>query len=336
MNSLVSIIIVNYNGEKWLKNCFQSILDQTYKNFEIILVDNASTDSSLDLTRKEFPEVVIVECEKNWGFAEGNNLGYEKARGDLILLLNNDTKLEKTCLEEFVFAFKNPDISIAQAKLVLMREPHLLDVAGSFWINSSLLHHIGFKKLAKDPRYNQDYPVFSAKGACMLVRRSVIDAIGFLDKDYWCYYEETDFCHRAWLSGFKSWYLHKPVCYHDVGATSLKFPSEKVLYHSYKNRLNSYIKNFQILNLLRYISMHILVILFFSLISLLRLKPINILALGKSIWWNLTVLKNTLYKRKLIQNGRKVLDKDYLKDITHNPKPSYYYYLVTDLQNYPE
>ena len=100
MKDLVSVIIVNWNGRKWLEKCLDSLRVQTYKNFEVIFVDNASTDDSVDFVEKNYPEVVILKSDRNLGFAGGNNLGIDNSKGEFILFLNNDTWVKEDFLKK--------------------------------------------------------------------------------------------------------------------------------------------------------------------------------------------------------------------------------------------
>ena len=179
--SLVSIIIVNYNGKRWLKACFDSLYRQTYKNFEIIFVDNASKDNSVEFVKENYKKVKVIVNKDNLGFASGNNAGLKEAKGDFVLILNNDTWVKEDLLEKLLQSFvKIPNLCCVQPKILLAEQADKLDLCGSFWTDSTLLYHYGFHKSQTDPKYNNPMPFFSNNGACMLISKKVIDEIQIL------------------------------------------------------------------------------------------------------------------------------------------------------------
>ncbi|MGB6120559.1 MAG: glycosyltransferase family 2 protein, partial [Bacteroidota bacterium] len=115
---LVSIVLVNYNGRDFLEPCLHSLLDQTYQPIEIILVDNGSTDGSVELAQTRFPSVRIVESERNLGFAEGNNAGFAQANGEYVALLNNDTVVEENWLSTLVDRIRNGDLALVCSQVI--------------------------------------------------------------------------------------------------------------------------------------------------------------------------------------------------------------------------
>lgn len=314
----ISIIIVNWNGKKWLKGCFDSILSQTYTSYEVIFVDNGSIDDSVSYLKSNFPKVKIIQLDKNYGFAKANNIGIGKAKGDVIFLLNNDTKIQKNMLEKIMPIFKNPKIGTIQPKIVLMNEKNKLDLVGAFWTPITFLYYLGLEGKSSLKRFNLPMKVFSNKGAAMFIRKTMIDKIGAFDDDFWSYYEETDLCHRAWISGYECWYYPVSTCYHANGGTSLNLENSFIQFHNFKNKLLSFLKNFETWTLLSVIPLYTAII--FGLISayIVKGKYSKALALLKSLVWNLKNIRSTLKKRKSIQNNRIVKDHNYLS-ITSRP-----------------
>jgi GT2 family glycosyltransferase len=331
----ISIIIVNWNGEKWLKKCLDSLLAQTYKNFEIIFVDNASEDGSVKLVKTNYPDVIVVESDENLGFAGGNNLGFMHAKGEYILLLNNDTWAEEDYLEKFIEAFHRiPNLGCAQSKIVLMNNPEKLDVCGSFWTDSSFLYHYGYGQNKNDPRFNKILPFFSNKGAAMLIRRSVLEEVGFFDQDFWCYYEETDLCHRIWIAGYECWYYPSAAVYHAMGGTLGMLDNSYLQYHNFKNKLLSFTKNFEISSLLRVLPIFLLLNGGLSLLWLIQGKWQHFFSFYKALYWNVTHINGTLKKRGEVQFLRKKSDREIAKRTKRNPSLRYYYYLFSGLEKY--
>lgn len=336
MKGFISIIIVNWNGRKWLHDCLFSLKGQAYKKFEVILVDNASSDDSVSYVKKNFPWVTIIRNTTNRGFAGGNNDGLKISKGEYILLLNNDTKVEKDFLKNFIEAFdKIPNLGCVQSKLLLMNKPDETDLVGSYWTDSSFLYYYGYMKDASLKKYNTPMPFFSNKGASVLIKKKIIDKLGLFDDDFWCYYEETDFCCRVWLAGYECWYWPKAVCYHAGGGTSVIFENSIIQFHNFKNKLMSFIKNLEGITLLQILPVYLIlnIVISFGWLIIKR-KPKHFSALYKSIWWNIIHIQSTLEKRKRTQRLRKLRDKEIFRIVKKNPRISYYYYLFFNLQGY--
>lgn len=335
---LISIIVVNYNGLGFLGSFFKSVYAQTYKNFEVIMVDNNSSDGSVEFTRKNFPQVKIIENKENSGYAGGNNLGLKESQGEYIAITNNDITLEKDLLEKLIGAYSEiPNLGAVQPMFKLMYDKGNLDACGSFWTNTGLNYHYGIYKDSSLPIYNKNFPVYSLKGVFMLIPRHIIDKIGLFDEDFWCYFEETDFCHRVWLAGYECWYYPKSFLYHHLGGTSTKKPSSMVQYHSFKNRLCSYLKNLGGWEMLKILPVYFSMNFIWSIGYLLEWEWQNFLIVYKAIWWNIVNVKNTLKKRNYIQlNSRKKTDKEIFSRVKKNPRLSYYFYLLKGLKNYAD
>lgn len=337
MDCFVSIIIVNWNGERWLEKCLSSLRAQTYKDFEIIFVDNASTDGSVEFMGKKYPEAKIVRSKENLGFAGGNNLGLKHAKGKYLYLLNNDTECDPCCIEYLVSAMEaHSKWGSVQSKIVLMNDPDRLDVCGSYWTGSSFLYHFGFGQNASKKEFNRRQSFFSNKGASMMIRKDIVDQVGLFDDDFWCYYEETDFCHRVWIAGYECWYEPKAIVSHAMGGTSLLFDNERIQFHNFKNKLLSFLKNFEVQTLIVvipvFIALHILLIVAY----LLQGKWRATLSFPRSLWWNVKHMTKTLKKRKNIKRIRKKSDKEIFMKVKRNPRWRYYYYLFVGLERYEE
>ncbi len=333
---LVSISVVNYNGEKFLPEFFASLSRQTYSNFEVIFVDNASVDGSVRYVREHYPHVTVVETGKNAGYAEGNNIGYEHSKGEYILIMNNDTILAEDLIEKMLQAFDEiPNLGVVQPMVRLMSQNEKLDACGSFWTNTGFNYHIGIYKSAHLPLYNESFPVYSVKGMCMMVPRKAIEEVGLFDPDFWCYFEETDFCHRLWLAGYQCWYYPKTFIYHYMGGTSSKKPSSFIQFHSFKNRLCSYLKNLSPWEMVKILPVYFFLNFFWSLAFFVRLDIHNALVVWRALWWNVLHLGETMTKRNRVQKKmRKRSDTEIFSLVRKNPRLSYYFYLFRGLENY--
>ncbi len=331
----VSIIIVNWNGAQHLKKCLPTLEKINYPNFEIIFVDNASQDESIDLiktfAKRMQPRNVKIKTvvnKKNLGFAGGNNAGLKSVTGKYILLLNNDTTVTKNFIKELVGVIeKNPSVDCVQSKILSMNYPEKLDSVGAYLTNTGFLYHYGYFQKNK-LSYDSTRDLYTAKGACMMVKKEIVDKIGLFDPDFFAYFEESDFCHRIWLSGGRVMYAPKSVIYHKVGGTSNSMNNAFIQFHSFKNRINSYLKNLGTLELIKILPLHLLLCELAAVSFVPKGRVDLFIAINKAIYWNALNIKKTLKKRKKIQHVlRTVPDSKFMKNIKRSPGARYYYYL---------
>lgn len=309
---LVSVIIVNWNGGKVFDNCLKTLKYLDYPRWELIVVDNGSTDGSQLLPRN----YKLIQNKKNVGFAPANNQGVKVARGEYILLLNNDTKVPKDFLTLMVEKMESDkSIGAMQPKIKLMDKPDHLDNAGTFLTRTGFLKHWGF--MEKDRKeFDKQRIIFSAKGACLLTRYDVIKkAGGLFDDDFVSYFEDSDFSHRVWLAGFKVIYYPGTFIYHKLGFTSKRMSQIGINYNSLKNSLTSYFKNLGTLSLFTVLLLHFLLILGLGFYYLGRLRFDKAKMVFAAIWWNFTHLKSSIKKRRKIQKLRKVSDGEIFKQV---------------------
>jgi len=330
-NPLVSIIIVNWNGMRFLHNCLGSLSKVKYKNTEILFVDNASKDDSVAFVKNNYPDIKIIANSKNLGYAGGHEEAFRKAKGELILVLSTDTIVEENLLSELVKAiYSEKNIGAVMPKLLMYPRKDLIDSIGSFFLASGIIYHIGRDKDQAKPQYNKPVEIFSAKGACILFKKNVLAKTGLFDKDYFAYFEETDLCHRIWLSGNKVIYWPRTSVCHMQGGASRQMVSSFILYHSYKNILCTYIKNLSLKYLIRVLPLTLIIYQCGFLVFLFTGKFRNAWAFQKAIFWNISNMRSTLMKRKFVQNKiRKVSDDYFLPLITRSVSLRYYYYLFT-------
>lgn len=324
----VSVIIVNWNGLHHLKKCLPTLFKIDYPSYEVILVDNASTDGSQDYVRKNFKKVKIVQNRKNLGFAGGNNVALPYATGRYVLLLNNDTAVEKNFLSELVVSIeKDSEIGVVQSKIISMDDPTRLDSVGAFYTNTGFLFHYGYLQKNK-AKYDATKYLYTAKGACMLVKKEIIDVIDLFDNNFFAYFEETDFCNRVWLAGYSVVYAPKSIIYHKVGGTSNSMDNSFIQFHSFKNRINSYCKNLEARTLIQMLAMHIFLCEIAAISFIFKGRMDLFFAINKAFYWNLANIKITLKLRRKIQSKyRKVKDHDFMSKVSRNPGIRYYYSL---------
>lgn len=327
----VSIIVLNWNGKHYLKMCLPSLKKLDYPNYEVVVVDNASKDGSQVYVRKYHPWVKLIENKENLGCSGGNNIGVEQSDGDYFVVCNNDVEVEPDFLSILVKRIESDKkIGCVQPKLRTYDNKNLLDSAGSFLTDTPFLHHYGRLKREDLPIYNKSMEIFSAKGAVTLYRRNLVEKVGGLfDPDFFIFFEDTDLCHRLWLGGYRVVYEPKSVIYHVVsGDTSKQFKSDQTLYLSLRNRVCSFIKNFELGNLIKMLFILFAVYSTLAFIYLITFKFSLAWAILRGVGWNFKKLPQTLKKRKFLQGKvRKVSDKTLFKKLKKNPPLSYYLYL---------
>jgi GT2 family glycosyltransferase len=237
-----SVVIPNVNGERFLGDCLAALRAQTDSDFEVLIVDNGSTDGSLALAHQSFPEARIFELGENHGFAKAMNVGIDAARGKYVALLNNDTKVAANWLEELVACLeRHPRAAASGSKTLLMRDESLIDGAGDV-MDWSFLPHPRGHGCRDSPEYGEEIRVFSASGAASLWRAEVLREIGLFDEEFFIYYEDVELGLRALLLGYESWYAPRSVALHARGAWTAG-RSEFTFFHPVKNRWFMIIKN---------------------------------------------------------------------------------------------
>ncbi|MCP4421094.1 MAG: glycosyltransferase family 2 protein, partial [Chloroflexi bacterium] len=214
-----SIIIPHLNGKQHLDDCLGSLRRQSCSDFEVLLVDNGSTDGTQVYVRDHFPEVQLIELGSNRGFTGACNAGWEAAKGNIIILPNNDTEVDPNWLREVLAAFEqNPQVGIVASKMLLFDKRDQFHTAGDFYRVDGLPGNRGVWQ--KDVgQYDQPEPVFSACGGSAAYRRTMLDEIGFLDDDFFFSCEDVDIGWRAQLAGWQVLYVPTAVVYHKLKAT---------------------------------------------------------------------------------------------------------------------
>lgn len=245
----VSVIIVNYNGAHLLQECLDSLFRQDYTNFEIIVVDNDSKDHSLEVLLQLKERIKIVKLNENLGFTGGNIKGFEVATGDIIVLLNNDTVVAPSWLTHLIKPFfEFPEVGISGSKLIIYGT-ELIDSVGDGYTTSGRGYKIGEGEPERN--FTENYFRFGACAGAVAYRRSMLDEIGFLDKDFFLIHEDTDLNFRAVLSGWKCLIVSTSIVYHKV-RSSISSLGDLELYYSLRNSWYVIIKNYPLMLLTRY------------------------------------------------------------------------------------
>lgn len=247
---LVSIVIVNYNGKAFLDKCLSSLSRQTYPSIEVIMVDNGSTDGSIQIAREKYPSVKIIENGGNLGFCKANNIGIEASKGDFVITLNNDTEALPGWVEEHVKAMTaRADVGMCSSKMMSMTEPGIIDSTGLCISRSGACWDRGQYEQDKG-QYDHLIDIFGPCAGAAMYRRKMLDEIGLFDEDFFAYMEDVDLAFRGQLAGWKGLFVPKAVVLHYRGGTGGGRQSEFPVYYGNRNIVWCAFKNFPLPQLL--------------------------------------------------------------------------------------
>lgn len=238
----ISVIVINWNGKHFLETCLSALREQTFRDFDTILVDNGSDDGSAEYVRSNFPEVRLIALSENRGFTGGNIAGWEQSHGDLIALLNNDTEAEPHWLEEIhIASLEFPQAGSFASKMLLFDQRDRIDNCGFD------LTPLGFT--LDRGRGEQDGPawavaskVFGACGGAAIYRRRMLEDIGFLDNDFFMTFEDLDLSFRAQLRGYDCVFVPRAIVHHRYRATMTNYPARQAFF-SQRNIEFVFLKN---------------------------------------------------------------------------------------------
>ncbi len=310
MSSLkVSILVLCTNEKHFLKDCLGSLEKQDYKNREIILLDNASTDGSVDFVKEKYPKVRVVNLGSNLGYAKGNNTGirlvFEQNNSDLCLVINADVLAKKNMVSEMVRSWvsksKVEKVGLIQPTILLFSEKDKINTIGN------TIHYLGFgycKDLNK--KYKKiltDKKIVSASGAALMISRDYYENVGVFDEDFFMYNEDQNLSYRGLMLGYRHILSVKAVMYHKYNFHRRPFK----MYHSEKNRLMILLENYEKKTLILLIPIFLineLLLIVYSVFNgwfFLKLK---------SYWYVLSHWKEIVRKRSHVQGNRTVSDYD--------------------------
>lgn len=304
-----SIVILTWNSADHLSHCLENLKGQTYKNLEVILIDNGSTDDSMIGLKQHGLNIRVERLTENKGFAIANNIGARLARGKWLALLNADAYPEPDWLEKLLRAAEqNPEFTCFSSRQIQFNAPHLLDGAGDAYHISGLAWRNGYK-LSAETHGLQQKEVFSPCAAAALYSRKEFLAAGGFDEDYFSYFEDVDLGFRLRLGGEKCLYVPEAVVHH-VGSASTGKRSDFSVYYGYRNMIWTFVKNMPAPLLWIFLPLHISAILFFAVYLTLRGQG---QAIWKAIFDAMYGLPKMIQKRKLIQKSKKIRPRELLK-----------------------
>jgi len=304
----LSAIILNYNGLRWLPKCLSSVARTDYPDLDIYLVDNGSTDGSVEYVRTNFPWVRVIANEKNLGFAEGYNRTIEKVHAEYITLLNNDTEvLNQEWIKHLVdVALSDLKIAAVTCKMVSMENRLRLDSVGGmgipFWRG---FVDIGLDELDRGQYDHGNFEPFAFCGGAALIKRSIFMKLGGFDEKFFAYVEDVDLSWRLRLLGYRvAFEPRAEVAHYSSGSSKKEAVDARKLYYCHRNLLRATVKNCGSSlgwALRNYFLFSLLVAAGFSI-----LEPRKAMAVAKAILWNIVNFKDTYIWRLKVQANRKV------------------------------
>lgn len=266
---MVSILILNYNGKEYLYNCLTSVLSQTYQDFEVIIFDNCSTDGSIDYVTEKINDkrVKVISSERNLGFAGGNNEALKHASGDMIVLLNNDTVVEKEWLSELVKCLSE-SINAGMVQSLVITE----GIPLQYYKKNGTINLFGHNIMEVfEINENGVGEIFQVNGCSLIIKRELLNKLGGLfPEEYFAYAEDTYLSFKVKFAGYKIYHNAKSVVQHKGGATMSKYKGELVTFYQERNRLLNFLIFFSDNFRMKYYPLmlyNLLLKLFYGLIS---------------------------------------------------------------------
>lgn len=246
----LAIVILNWNGQKWLAQFLPNVIaNSSVNDVDLIVADNGSTDTSIDFLKNYFPEVKIIDLEKNYGFAGGYNRALIQLKYEYFLLLNSDVEVTENWLNPLMKLMdQNPNIGACQPKILDYKNPDFFEYAGA---SGGLIDILGYpfcrgrimNSMEKDlAQYNDVLSIFWASGACMLLRANAFFESGMFDDDFFAHNEEIDLCWRLQNLNYDIKVVPSSVVYH-VGGGTLAKSNPKKTYLNFRNNLCMLYKN---------------------------------------------------------------------------------------------
>jgi len=318
---LASVIILNFNGKNYLKKCLDSLKRQTYSDVEVILVDNASIDGSVQFVQLHFPWVKVIKKNRNTGFAKGNDEGANYASGDYLVFLNPDTEVDTKWLETLIEGVETyQDIAICGSKILDMNQKDIIQEIGGLCDAYGFSLSRGWGEKDRH-QYEGIIETFYVSGASLLIKRKIAEKIGLFDSKYFFNQEDVDVCWRAHLAGYRVVVNPLSIVYHEGGGSAFGAPGANVdkgkgkyvtsswrRYFAERNILRTLLKNYSALTLAKLLPTFFF--MYFSEIFLYVFTSKSDVAMAylTALFWNIWNMKDTWFRHKEVQLLRKVSD----------------------------
>lgn len=312
--SKVAVIIINYNGLRWLSRCLSSVLDTEYPNYEVYLIDNGSVDGSVEYVHEKYPRVKVIQNARNLGFAEACNRGISQIGAEYVVLLNNDTEvLDPLWLDHLVrVANEEPNVAAVATKMVSMEDHRLLESVGimgvRFWR--------GFADIGKGEadagQYPRSFEPFGFCGGAALLRREAFLTAGEFDEQFFLYTEDVDLSWRLRLLGWKIAYCPDARVAHERGGSSGGAALTALgIYYGLRNALRIILKNCG--SSLGWALRSFILFATLAFFGFVAFQPTMANAPLKAVGWNLKHLRDTLQHRCAVQRTRMISESEILR-----------------------
>ena len=333
IKSSVSIVIPHWNNVDILSECLESISATNFDNFETIVVDNASSDNSVSWVRSNYPNVKLIENDKNYGYAGGCNIGAEAASGDYLIFLNNDTVQEKDWISNLIKTINSDDkIAAVQPKILNYYDRNVFDYAGGSGGHMDIYcfpfargRIFSFQE-NDEGQYNNKEKCFWSSGTCFMVRRELFQKAGGFDDSFFAHMEEIDLCWRLYAMGFEVWVEPDSVVYHK-NALTLPMYSHKKYYLNHRNSLIMLLGNYSIKNIFLIGIPRLILEKTACLYSILMLDWRHFTAILRSLFWIIFHPNVIMKKRKSFSKIRTITDKKIMENMMQSSIVIKYYLL---------
>ena len=307
--SLISIIILNFNAGKLLEECVDSILHSNYKNYEIIVVDNDSKDNSHVQCKEKFPSINLIENKKNLGYCEGNNVGIRSSKGEFVIILNPDTIVDPSWIDELLLAYQKSGDGIYQPKFLTIGNESVIQSTG----NMIQLFGFGYSRNKGDKdenQFNEIEIIDYASGTCLFTSKKIITQLDLFDSFLFAYHDDLDLCWRAKMQGIQSYYVPNSIVFHPSEGFSFKWSNFKFFLLE-RNRLYCLFTHYSKTTILKLLPSLILVDIAVSFFYLKNGFFFEKIKASLSIIKNLGVIQSRYDE---IQEKRTISDKKIISD----------------------
>ena len=337
--STTSIIIPHHNGYELLNSCIQSLYESNLNNSEIIIVDNASTDTSIKQIKETFPELIVLNTEQNLGYAGGCNYGVNHANGKLLVFLNNDTQVDKNWLTELENIMNNDsNISSVQPKILNKKNKEKFDYAGAsggFIDKYCYPFSRGriFNSIEKDlGQYDNITKIFWASGTGFITKKSIFKKLGGFDEHFFAHMEEIDYHWRCQLNGYSVFINPQSIIYH-LGGGTLSYDSSYKTYLNHRNSLLLLLSNYNKINTIKFFIPRLIMEFTSTIKDICILRFNHAFAQIRSLSWIILHPHIILQKRIRVKKIRKLSDSEILDKIIFK-KSIVYQYFIKNIKQY--
>lgn len=305
----IVVIILTFDGRDFLEDCLESVLTSTYPAFRVIVIDNASTDDSLEFLTSRYPDIEILRFSSNVGFSTAYNMAIAQVSEQYVVIMNHDTEVVfPGWIDEMMDIMEtNTDCAVVACKIAFRDSPDVLNSLGgmAYWWTGAV--DLGFGEPASGDTPEELEP-FCGSGAAMLVRRDYFMHVGGFDESFFMYVEDLDLGWRLRLQGLRTLLAPRAKILHEF-SPGLGRISPRKIYLVHRNYLRSMLKNFSLISLIRGLPQFgLFTVLKSAALGIRFLSPSLLLSPWKAIAWNISVLSDTLRRRSLVQKARKVSD----------------------------